>query len=402
MEHLKIKRLLISKYCCFDELSIDFGESGSNLEPSQWTVLLGSNNTGKTSILKAIAGLVPVPFNGPTIDSNEVRKFVPSILYNRAFSGKLRMGAQVKASLTNNTDWWYSDTKVPVTDHPLDKNFLLFGYGVSRYPSSSSLSENKIRACETLFSTDKRLINLEEWLMQLDYAAKNDKTVANNRLYRIKELICGSLFPEIEDFVFESSDELHNYVLFKTKEGYFRYTDLGYGYQSMLSWVVDLCKRMFDSYPHSENPLHERAVVLVDEVDLHLHPKWQREIISYLSEAFPNIQFIVTTHSPLIVQSIKKINLYLLNRDQEGKVCVKKSHQENYCGWTVEEILRDTMGLDADINSNYYNRVVSMFYEALDNEDKKEVEEAYKILDKILHPNNPIRKMFQLQKATME
>lgn len=401
MEHLKIKRLTISNYCCFENLSIDFRKLDSDSEPSQWTVLMGSNNTGKTSILKAIAELMPVPFNIPSVENSEVKKLVPNRLYDISFSNKLRTGSQVSAILTNETNWWYSDAKVPVIEQPFDKNFLLFGYGVSRYPSSSSLSENKIKSCETLFSADKRLINLEEWLMQLDYAAKNDKTLANNRLYRIQELICGSLFPEIEDFKFESSDELHNYVLFKTKEGYFRYTELGYGYQSMLSWVVDFCKRMFDAYPNSENPLHEHAIVLIDEIDLHLHPKWQREIISHLSKAFPNVQFIVTTHSPLIVQSIKNINLYILNRDQEEKVCVVKSQQDNYCGWTVEEILRDTMGLDSNINSDYYNNTVSKFYEGLDNNDKKKVEEAYKILDSILHPNNPTRRMFQLQKDTM-
>lgn len=400
-EKLKINSLEISNYRCFNHVQIDFKSSSHDSTPNQWTVLMGSNNTGKASILKAIAELLPVPFNDPR-ETRLENHFVPSILYDKAFPlDKKDTVTRVDAFLSNNQNWWYSNTSIPISETPSDKTFLLFGYGVSRYPSSTSLTENKTKPCATLFSSDSRLINLEEWLMQLDYASKNDKTLAENRLNKIKELICGNLFPEIYDFNFESSDELHNYVLFKTKDGEFRYTDLGYGYQSMLSWIVDLCKRMFDAYPNEENPLHGEAVVLVDEIDLHLHPKWQREIITYLSQAFPNVQFIVTTHSPLVVQSMENINLYLLKRDKEGKILVERSALNNYSGWTVEEILRDAMGLDSDINSTYYNELVKKFNEGLDSEDKKKVEEAYKVLDKILHPNNPIRRMFQLQKDTM-
>ncbi len=71
----------------------------------------------------------------------------------------------------------------------------------------------------------------------------------------------------------------------------------------MIAWVIDFASRMVDRYPDSPDPLAEPAVVLVDEIDLHLHPKWQRELIGFLTERFPNTQFIVTAHSPLIVQA---------------------------------------------------------------------------------------------------
>jgi predicted ATP-binding protein involved in virulence len=74
----------------------------------------------------------------------------------------------------------------------------------------------------------------------------------------------------------------------------------------MIAWTVDLASRLFASYPESQNPLAEPAVVLVDEVDLHLHPKWQRELRSHLTERFPGTQFVVTAHSPLVVQDLRK------------------------------------------------------------------------------------------------
>lgn len=399
MDNLKIKSLTLQNYSCFGNVILDF-RSSSNKDTAQWTVLMGNNNTGKTCILKAIAELTPTLFKTPNNEGK--KKLVPGFFYDRSFYGMLKDGGNVKAMFTNDQEWFYSNNVVSVVDvndvNPLNKTLLIFGYGVSRYPSSTSLSENKVKPCDTLFSSDSRLVNLEEWLMQLDYASKNDKTTANNRLYRIKEIICGNIFPEIQDFNFESSDELHNYVLFKTKDGDFRYTQLGYGYQSMLAWIVDLCKRLFDAYPDSENPLHGEAIVLIDEIDLHLHPKWQRDILPYLSKAFPNIQFIVTTHSPLVIQSMTDINLYILKRDEEGNVHVSRSPKPNYSGWTVEEILRDTMGLDSEIHSNNYNELLEEFNEALAQHDKEKVDQTYIKLNAILHPTNPIRKMLEIQR----
>ena len=398
MDNLKITKLDLDNYACFEKASIDFGASPSSAH--QWTVFLGNNNTGKTNILKAIAQLRPQELKLPVNKDGHNEKFIPSAFFDLPFQTNLRPDASVNSTLSDGEKWFYKRGSFKISNKPLDSQLLIFGYGVSRYPSSTSLSENKAKPCETLFSTDSRLVNLEEWLMQLDYAAKNDKTKANNKLYRIKELICGNLFPEIQDFTFQSSDDLHNYVLFTTKDGAFRYTQLGYGYQSMLSWIVDLCKRMFDAYPDLENPLEGGAIVLVDEIDLHLHPKWQREIISYLSEAFPNVQFIVTTHSPLVVQSANDINLYVLKRD-ENEVNIEKAPRSNYSGWTVEEILRETMELESDVHSDIYNNLLAQFNKGLDNGDKAAVEEAYRRLDQILHPNNPVRRLLELQKDTM-
>ena len=398
MDNLKITKLDLDNYACFEKASIDFGASPSSAH--QWTVFLGNNNTGKTNILKAIAQLRPQELKLPVNKDGHNERFIPSAFFDLPFQTNLRPDASVSSTLSDGEKWFYKRGSFKISNKPLDSQLLIFGYGVSRYPSSTSLSENKAKPCETLFSTDSRLVNLEEWLMQLDYAAKNDKTKANNKLYRIKELICGNLFPEIQDFTFQSSDDLHNYVLFTTKDGAFRYTQLGYGYQSMLSWIVDLCKRMFDAYPDLENPLEGGAIVLVDEIDLHLHPKWHREIISYLSEAFPNVQFIVTTHSPLVVQSANDINLYVLKRD-ENEVNIEKAPRSNYSGWTVEEILRETMELESDVHSDIYNNLLAQFNKGLDNGDKATVEEAYHRLDRILHPNNPVRRLLELQKDTM-
>lgn len=399
----KILSVKFENYKCFEDFTLDCRKPDG--KPYQWTVLLGDNNTGKTNILRAIAGLAPETLVFDTFTFGYVPKSYWVGPEDDVFKVSSLICSEILSISVNA--WGYGGGWPPAQsyvssdkfEYNLLKELNILGYGVTRYPSSTNLSQNDCEDCETLFNTSKRLTNIEEWLMQLDYAGKSKQKRAEKQLEKIKEILCGKVFPEITDFKFISSeDTLKNYVLFQTKDGWFRYTDLGFGYQSTLAWVVDLCRRMFELYPESEDPLKEGAVVLVDEIDLHLHPKWQREVIGDLSTYFPNIQFIVTTHSPAVVQSMSDVNLYTLSRPEgKDKVIVTRSERRNFSGWTVEEIMRETMGLGEDVHSNIYNKQRQLFDDALDAEDKAKAKEAYEVLDKILHPNNPIRRMLRLQ-----
>ena len=121
--------------------------------------------------------------------------------------------------------------------------------------------------------------------------------------------------------------------------------ELSLGYRTLIAWMVDLASRLYDRYPDSTNPLAEPAVVLVDEIDLHLHPKWQRQLIGYLTERFPNTQFIVTAHSPLVVQSATDANIVILKREDDHVVI--DNDVESIRGWRVDQILTsDLFGLE--------------------------------------------------------
>ena len=396
---IKFRSISFKSFRTFDDFKINCEKDESSLY--QWTVLLGNNNTGKTSILKAIANLRPVRVKTQQKEDKYEEYSMPAVIAKRYFQHQQTEDAEdihIISNLTNYYHWQYGHKMSSVDVKDKLASFYLFGYGVSRYPSKTSLSEQSCGDCDTLFSNDQRLVNIEEWLMQLDYAAKNNNTSAAKRLEKVRELICGNVFPEIANFRFESSDSMSNYVLFQTKDGWFRYTQLGYGYQSMLSWVIDLCKRMFEKYPDSANPLQESAVVLIDEIDLHLHPKWQRDIIAIISNVFKNVQFIVTTHSPLVIQSMNEVNLYVLRRQGE-KLIAEHSPITNFSGWTVEEILRETMKMDDDVYSDIYQKYFKQFDEGLDEGDKEKAEAAYQVLTEILHPKNPERRLLKLQLA---
>ncbi|WP_449418062.1 AAA family ATPase [Phormidium nigroviride] len=114
------------------------------------------------------------------------------------------------------------------------------------------------------------------------------------------------------------------------------------GEKCLLAMVGDLARRLALANPGLENPLEGSAVVLIDEIELHLHPKWQREIIPALTRTFPNCQFIITTHSPQVISQIKPDGIYILEATPEGIVA---KQPESSFGRDSNRILEDVMGV---------------------------------------------------------
>ena len=92
------------------------------------------------------------------------------------------------------------------------------------------------------------------------------------------------------------------------------------GYRIMLALAADLARRMAQGNPHLDDPLLSEAVVLIDEVDLHLHPKWQQRVLTDLTRTFPNAQFIVSTHSPQVLTTVMPHRIVRLFR-HDGRIC---------------------------------------------------------------------------------
>lgn len=206
----------------------------------------------------------------------------------------------------------------------------------------TSLSDsNNSSHSASLFSDDALLINAEEWLLQTDYAVKSSsgktKTRLKKQLKQIAEIL-KQILPDIKDIRIDL-DEYQERTLaqFLTPFGWVRLSSLGLGYRTTIAWMVDLAVRLFKRYPDSEDPLAEPAIVLVDEIDLHMHPKWQRDIMQFLTKTFPNTQFIVTAHSPLVVQAAQDANIVLLRR--EGDHVVIDNKPEIIENWRVDQVL---------------------------------------------------------------
>lgn len=125
------------------------------------------------------------------------------------------------------------------------------------------------------------------------------------------------------------------------------------GYETFLAVVGDIARRCFILNPqYGKKANYTHGVVLIDEVDLHLHPTWQSKIVRQLQQSFPNIQFFLTTHSPFIIQSLRKEQLLILDPDiEKGSDPFRKS---------IEDVLQIEMGVDLEKRSELFNEMVTV------------------------------------------
>lgn len=351
-------------------------ESG---RPARWTVILGDNGTGKTSLLRKLVDMVPRLDQPPLPDGKGNPLASPQTIRSGGLDGlpEVKIGSQsatfravygyaallrgvgqrfktASCDAEQYADTRYSLGTSSLTDAPIHK-MVLFAYGANRPIGSGSLSEYHADGTRSLTVENSPLMPAEEWLLQQDLLARHgngDAGVAKQRLATVIELL-KHLLPadDIEDITFKaidlSSARQRIAVHVKTPYGEVPLRALSLGYRTLMAWMIDLAVQMFARYPDSPQPLHEPAVVLIDEIDLHLHPKWQRQLFAGLSETFPNVQFIVTAHSPLIVQAAgKDANLVVLQRP-EGASHVEICRQPNQIRfWRVDQLLTsDLFGL---------------------------------------------------------
>lgn len=193
-------------------------------------------------------------------------------------------------------------------------------------------------------------------------------------------------------------------IMLSTAKGdiYFEY--LSSGYKSCIYIIFGIIKEI--EYRTSENPIDAKnfnGIVLVDEIDLHLHPAWQAGLIKALKEIFPHVQFILTTHSPSVLQTLEKEEIIALGYNAEGNTCLKELNLGKYGlqGWTLEEILKYVMEMPVT-TSRLYQDTLKKFDEAMNNEDRELILQEYYLLKDMLHPDNPLHKLLDIQVAEWE
>lgn len=129
----------------------------------------------------------------------------------------------------------------------------------------------------------------------------------------------------------------------------------------------------------------------------------QSKLIKALKEIFPRVQFIVTTHSPSVLQTLDRNEIISLGQNSDGDTIVNELNLGEYGlqGWTLEEILQDVMGMPST-TSELYKNTIENFDKAMDDDNIVEIKRNYEILNKMLHPKNTLRKLLQIQMAGLE
>lgn len=176
----------------------------------------------------------------------------------------------------------------------------------------------------------------------------------------------------------------------------FAVNQLSDGEKTYIALIGDLCRRLVLANPTLENPLMGEGIVLIDEIDLHLHPQWQTEIAEKLCNTFPNIQFIVTTHSPLVITNVKTEQLRVL-KTEDG---VTKLVDNDYSyALPVSIILKDVMGIKNELPKEIEEKI-DLTHQYIQNNDLDKAKALHDEL-RALSPNLPelvrIRKFIEIK-----
>ncbi len=374
-------------------------------KPARWTIILGENGTGKTTVLRALSTFTGVP-KEKVEPSHTFAPFMVDMIdgvvgLQNLFIGKLKRGKKIKEekfwSITQveNDKFEFRHVNMFEGSNPIRLN----AYGASRRMSNGSLTESmNPNPLTSLFHEDGTLLNAEAWLLETNFAISNSKGETKKYLQKRYELIketLKNLLPDLLDFRIKEITKTQTQAAIEvlTPYGWVAMKELSYGYLTFIGWVVDLAARMFERYPDSDNPLSEPAIVLVDEIDLHLHPKWQRQIIEFLTKTFTETQFIVTAHSPLIVQAAEGANLVLLKREGDSVKIYNDMEREAITGWRVDQVLAsDLFGLEST-RPPAYDKSVTRQKELLEKDvltpqDEAELEALGKELEEMSLTND--------------
>ena len=352
--------------------------------PAQWTLILGDNGVGKTTLLQCLASMRPVPAvpdedkakDKEDASASKPASVVPALLQseNTELAALARVGeerVQLHADLVAGQPFRSKTTKakqivfkgnIRVKNGELKgiehssvhlKNArepLVIGYGAARHMHYRGAEVFKPDPDPTasLFDPSVELVDARDILEQLDYAAVKRQPQARALLSCIKEALA-KLLPSLEkasDIKLygptpPGSDNRKTGVQVVTPYGEVPFDALSLGYQTMTAWTVDLAWRLTQHYPHANDVLQMPAIVLIDELDLHLHPCWQREIRDIISDAFPRIQFIATAHSPLLAQSYLDLNLVVVRR--EGDQAIIERDASVVRTWRIDEVVTSAL-----------------------------------------------------------
>ncbi len=405
---MKIQRLKLRNFRKFAEKEFGFHP--------QFTVLIGDNATGKTAILDALATLmgtyllkadknIPSGRKGmfreegrlvafekerqvmlepqkPVFVSCQAKFRGRQVEWDRAMGDK---GGRAKELIAEGERDFEAVSKGVDVDLP-----VLLYYGAGRLWDKHSQvelakPESRLVGYRNCLDPKSDQYLFQQWFKQLSLGALQDGiTIPAVEVVRQVVLEC---IPNADNFFYDARNDM--LMIRLPNSGAAPFNNLSDGYRNMISMVADIAHRISRLNPH----LGERAaaeaegVVLIDEIDLHLHPNWQRRVVGDLKRIFPNLQFIVTTHSPFIIQALGPGELIDLNHEQAVMPLDPQAAQpapgQPFSNRSIEDIAEDVMGVPVPQRSQRYQQMYDV------------AKEYYRLLEQGTEVD-------ELQRATLE
>jgi predicted ATP-binding protein involved in virulence len=256
------------------------------------------------------------------------------------------------------------------------------GYSIpSRIRKHHTFSPTAIYEKENLFHTEFKLFY--EWFRDMEALQnqksreQHDATYVEPLLENVKKAIY-TFIPDFSNLHFDWRSPQGLWVS-KGRDN-LRIEQLPDGEQVLLALVGDLARKLAIANPKRQNPLEGEGIVLIDEIDLHLHPSWQYVVLDKLLNTFPNCQFLITTHSPFVISAAPKDSVSYLKNFELQKII------GNY-GSSLNNVAKLIMNVDD--KPQEISILFKEFYKALDEDDYISAKEKLNILEQKLNANDP-------------
>ena len=343
---MKVRRLKLRNIRCFEDLDIEFNASSA--------LIIGDNGEGKSTLLRSLAmGLCDV-----SSASALFRELPGDFVRHASRDGKGKIEVELGTERASQyrivttierlkefeiVDQALWDIRGPKRKRLTEDSFpwgkiFATGYGPGvRVQGSEDYSDYQtVDAVYPLFKYTAPLHNPELIIRRILGERSDDPEKQRDTLDDIKELLRQLL-------QLKSKSQLHltrTGIVVSGPWGKVDLASLGDGYRSTITWVLDLLAWWFVTYQQPSLRRNYRqisGIVFMDELEQHLHPKWQRNIMRLLTISFPHVQFIATTHSPLVASGCERVPVHRLAHGEHSV--------EHPFGWLAEDVYR-MMGLE--------------------------------------------------------
>lgn len=415
---MRIKELKLHNFRGIKDLDLIFDTQQNVI------VLVGVNGVGKSSILDCINALVR--YHKAVFRNESIENGYPHSLYSVYPYGDelvFRDGVLISESDVNiDGDCTINQIKMEFNNGSVEWKIAIFkGYASGRQDcvetwkdihkeskrNIANKSEDRLFDSYCYFLSNRRAISLvdeninsqkiepeniitferfREWFKELE-GIEQEQRLLDNLEYRHPVLT--AVRNAIQSFLGENYGNLtfRRAVRKMTIEKSGKEISLELlsdGEKNLLAMVGHLSRKLAEDAKNLDNLLHKPALVLIDEIELHLHPEWQRMIIPSLTKVFPNCQFIVTTHSPQVLSHVDPECIYILDYD-EGNVVVKRP--ESSYGLDSNRILEDILGVSK--RPQEIQECILELFKAINNNDLENAKKIVRELGDRIGTNEP-------------